>query len=105
VAVHFFTTIFHHRLLSDGCAGMGCQSLEHLNLTSTEVTDEAIGTILKLKKLKSLCLGSVNITPDAVETLKELKKVMHECTNAVVGLLTLSVSSVALHNTHGREYD
>ncbi len=48
-----------------------CKRLEHLNLTSTEVSNEAIDTILKLERLKSLCLGDVNITPDAIEKLKE----------------------------------
>ncbi len=51
-----------------------CESLEHLNLTKTEGTDDAIDSILKLKRLKSLCLGNVNITPGAIERLKEINQ-------------------------------
>ena len=51
-----------------------CKSLEHLNLTSTEVTDDVIDAVLKLKKLRTLCLGDVNITSSAVERLKDLNR-------------------------------
>lgn len=49
----------------------GCRRLEHLNLTSTEVTDDAIDTILRFKNLTTLCLGNVRISPQAVEKLRE----------------------------------
>ncbi len=48
-----------------------CRKLRHLNLTSTEVTDDAIDMILKFENLESLCLGDVRISPAAIEKLKE----------------------------------
>ena len=48
-----------------------CKRLEHLNLTSTGVSNDAIDTILELESLRSLCLVDVNITPNAIEKLKE----------------------------------
>ena len=46
-------------------------ALEGINLTSTEVTDEAIDSLLKAQSLKSVCLGDVAISPGAVARLKE----------------------------------
>ncbi len=48
-----------------------CRKLKHLNLTSTEVTDDAIEMILKFENLESLCLGDVRISPAAMEKLKQ----------------------------------
>jgi hypothetical protein len=43
----------------------------HLNLTSTEVTDNAMNMILKFEQLESLCLGDVRISTAAIEKLKQ----------------------------------
>lgn len=47
-----------------------CKNLEHLNLTSTQVTDAAVESILKLGKLKTVCLGNVKIAPEALDKLR-----------------------------------
>jgi hypothetical protein len=48
-----------------------CTHLESLNLTGTDVSDEAVGSLLELKGLKYLCLGGVRMSPEAVAKLKE----------------------------------
>jgi hypothetical protein len=49
----------------------GLPYLESLNLTSTEVSDEAVYEIMNFDSLRTLCLGNVAITPVAVARLKE----------------------------------
>jgi hypothetical protein len=48
-----------------------CTRLESLNLTSTDVTDDAVTALLGFKNLKYLCLGDVKVSPDAVKVLKD----------------------------------
>jgi hypothetical protein len=47
-----------------------CKKIESLNLTSTQVTDDAIDAVTKFTNLKYLCLGDVDVSPEAIAKLK-----------------------------------
>lgn len=49
---------------------LGCPSLQHLNLTSSEVTDSSIDSIHKLQ-LMTLCIGDVQISAQSVQRLRD----------------------------------
>ena len=70
---HLRAVVLFRTGFTDGDLEMltACRKLRHLNLTSTEVTDDAIDSILKFENLESLCVGDVRISPAAMEKLRE----------------------------------